>query len=122
MAWDNTSNQFSLPADADLSARQYRGVILSADGEAALAGAAPRTIQGILQNDPLAGEAASIQHSGVSKAEAGGVVTLGDLLTTDADGQFVLAAGGQHVHAIALEAATGAGSVIPVLLGYRGTA
>lgn len=79
---------------------------------------------GILQDDPAAtGEPCDVAYMGVCKAECGGVVTAWDDLALDNSGRVIqddeVADGGAvdlHHVAVALDAGSGAGSIIDVLL------
>ena len=114
MSFDNDGLNYTIEASADLSAEQFRAVVIAAGG-AAVAGA-DVVIAGVLQNDPEAvGQAANIRSKGVSKGQAGAAVARGARLQTDANGDFITAAGSNDV-GTALEAASGAGSIFAVLL------
>jgi hypothetical protein len=63
------------------------------------------SIVGILQNNPLQGEACEMMWKGISKAKATGAFSVGDDLAVDAQGGFVKASGGAAVVATALEQA-----------------
>jgi len=63
------------------------------------------TFFGILQNNPILGEACEITRKGTSQAYAGGSFAPGDLLKTDDNGAFVKAADGDTVVAQAIEQA-----------------
>lgn len=121
MALKESQVNVTLEASGDLSAQQYRAVVVDSNGQAAVAGAAV-VIDGVLQNNPAAiGRAATVAISGVVKMKCGGAVTNGGPVTTDASGDIVNAATGNPIVGIAL--ATGSsGGIIPVLLGYKGTA
>lgn len=61
---------------------------------------------GVLQNNPLQGEACEIARLGITQAKAGGSFANGDSLKLDDDGQFIKAdAGDTAVVAQALEQA-----------------
>lgn len=93
----------NLAAGVDLSSSQYKALILSADGEVDPAGAAASTI-GFLMNSPTAGSVAEIAtNGGGGKAIAGGTITAGDSLATDANGDVVVATGVDSIVGIALE-------------------
>ena len=64
MATQEVLTTITLIAAADLSAKQFFGVILDSAGKAALAGTAGQVI-GILQNKPTSGQAAIVAISGV---------------------------------------------------------
>lgn len=113
----------SYEAAGNISANQFHAVVVSS-GRAALAGAAAQKVLGILQDNLgiAAGAAVQVGYSGKSKAKAGAAVAADALLTTDATGRLVTATIGQHVHAVALQAAAGANEIITVRLGYLGVA
>ena len=122
MATEQSLHTISLEADANLAASQYRAVVLSGDGQAALAGASVN-ILGILQDDPAAaGRAATIGIHGISIVEAGAAFAVGANLSTDADGQLVTTpgAGSVPIVALALQAAGAATERVRALLGFRG--
>jgi hypothetical protein len=119
MAFEILTPQVSLPAGADLSAAQFRAVVLNSSGKVVLAGAATVAL-GILQNDPKADEAADVfLGRGITFAQVGASVTPGQALTTNASGQLVPAGAGQPIIAYALESGS-SGNVISVVFGFFG--
>ena len=85
---------WTLEADADLSAKQFYVVGLSADGQVALAADADHaTLYPIttLQNDPsAAGQPASLAQPGsVAKALSGAAIAIGDRITCDGNGKAI---------------------------------
>ena len=90
----------SVPANADLSTKQYFFVKLtnsSGVGRAAVTGDGESAI-GVLQNKPdAAGETATVAFTGVSKVSAGGTITAGQPVASDASGEAVVAATGDIV-------------------------
>lgn len=106
-------------AEADLSSSKYRFVKPGTnDNQIAAAAAATDTIIGVLQNKPQANEHANVRFLGTTKVEAGGAVTKGDYVTSDANGKAVVTTTeGNQLGGIALEATTnGDGDYIEVLL------
>lgn len=113
MSFYNDGLNFSHDASADLRNDQYKGVTLDATG--VLIAGADANIVGVLQNDPEeAGQSSNIRTKGVTKAVAGGSVTVGDRVGTDADGAFVT--GATVSVATAIESASGAGSIFAITL------
>jgi hypothetical protein len=115
------SEQFRIPglvATSDLSSHQYKVVKLaSTAGQVKVSAAATDAHLGILQNDPAAGEVASIAFVGVSKAVAAASVTAGSLLTANSTGQVkATTTGNDRVIGLALSASTNAGDIIRVML------
>jgi hypothetical protein len=106
----------TLPAAADLSASQHRIVTIDANGAASLATATSLGI-GVLQNKPVAAQAASVAYSGVTKVVAGGTIAAGARVTSDANAAAIAATtGGDSVIGLALASAV-AGDKVAVLLG-----
>ena len=61
----------------------------TADRTVVLAAAIGAQIYGVLQNKPTTGQAADVAFVGISKAVAGGTITRGDKLMTNASGQLI---------------------------------
>lgn len=120
MSYDLNKNSLTLVAAADLSAKQYHAVSVNTDGKAAAADADDFAV-GILQNNPGAGQAATVTYHGVSKAKAGGSITAGARVTSNASGQIVAAAAGDSILGIALTGGA-SGDVVSVLVGAAGAA
>ena len=95
----------NLAAGSDLTAAQYKAVVISTDGAVDLAGANAPAI-GFLQNLPAIGKSAEIASmAGGAFATAGGTITAGNPLATDANGDVVVAGSGDYIVATALESA-----------------
>jgi len=93
---------FSVPADTDLSTKQYYAVSINSTGEAVVAGAAS-TKPYILGNKPsVAGQPAEVIYSGVCPVVCGGTVTAGDSVKTDSSGKIVTASAGNSAIGVAL--------------------
>ena len=78
-------------AGSDLSAKQFFFVTLAADGEVDSTGNAAAA-SGVLLNTPTAGQPATVAYSGRVLASAGGTITAGDGIGSDAAGEAVSAA------------------------------
>lgn len=102
---DRSVQNLTLITAADFTAKRFYACKVDSAGKAALAGAGENAI-GIMQNDPILGEAGCVMCLGVSHAVLGGGVTAGQNLTPDAQGRLVVAGGGNAVCAIALESGT----------------
>lgn len=102
-------------AAVDLSAKQFYAVAQQTTSrQVNLAGAAA-AIAGILQNTPLAGQAANVGFCGISKAQIGtGGVTAGDQLEVASGGKLVTKVSGVVV-GVAIETAA-AGTIGTVYL------
>jgi len=96
-------------AKVDLSAQQFHGVYVSATFEVdkVTDGTKAGKACGILQNNPILGEAASFMVNGISKAVAGASVTANDRLKYHTDGTVIPQTSGVY-RAIALEGASAA--------------
>lgn len=104
MATEQGGKDITVEAGADLSAGQYRFVTMASDGQVDLTASAGGTAIGILQNDPdAAGKSAVVRVSGSSKLVAGATITPDDKIQSDASGDGIVAASGDHVLAHALE-------------------
>ena len=108
----------TLVASADLSTKQYNAVKIDSNGQAALAGAG-EAVAGILVNNPVAGQSASIQIGGVCKGKAGGTIAAGAAVTPNASGVFITATTGNFIAGYAKEAAV-TGDTFAVLLKQNG--
>jgi hypothetical protein len=90
-------NTYTAPAGADLSGKQFYGVALVNDtnnppGVHAVVATAAKAIAGVLQNNPLNGQAACYQTDGITKVaiSASQVITGGTtFLQVDAGGTFL---------------------------------
>lgn len=112
----------TLLAAADLSDAQYRFVTITS-GEIAQNDTAGALVDGVLQNHPGSGESATVVVlSGglVSKVVAGAAIADGAEVMSDNEGRAVTATATNAKVGKALAAASAAGEIIPVLLGYRG--
>jgi hypothetical protein len=107
----------TLTAENDLSEKQYYCVEVTGDNQVDVCdNVADRPI-GILQNKPVAGEAATVRVQGVSKAVAGGAIAAGSTCGPDSDGQVIaVTADAKTVIGIALNGAGAAGDVFSLLV------
>lgn len=135
MSYEETLKTLSAPANADLSAGQYKAVVINSSGKVALAGAGA-FCAGILQDKPAAADrACTVAYGGISKALAGGSITAGATVAANASGALVDAseavtntgdAGGatdaligSNVVGIAMAGAD-SGDIFPVLITLSG--
>lgn len=72
-----------------LATKQYYLVKQHTDGTAILAAAGTDKIVGALQNKPAIGAAALVRIGGTTKVVAGGTITVGAWVTSDASGKAV---------------------------------
>lgn len=98
-------NILSFAAGADLSAKQYKAVTITA-GVVQVASTGQNAI-GFLMNAPTSGQACEIASlGGGAKAIAGGTIAAGDLLEVDSNGDLVYAVGAaENIVARALQSA-----------------
>ena len=116
MAYEIPGFSFPLPSGADFtSGAQFRFCDVSATGKAVNPSAGGEVI-GVRQTRPRLNEATTIVHSGIAIVEAGGAITAGADVATNAVGQAVTAASGNLTVGRALETASGTGIQIAVLL------
>jgi len=98
--WD-----MSLDAAGNLEDEQFHILQLSVEYTAAIASGGDEMLVGILQNKPdEEGKACEIRRVGISKVVCGGNISVGDEITSDADGHAATATEGQRYVGIALEA------------------
>lgn len=89
MSQQINAQEKTLVAGEDMSAKQHYIVQLSATGTLEVAEGATDLIVGVLQNEPLSGEAALYRFEGTAKVKLGGTVAIGDWVTTDTAGKGV---------------------------------
>jgi hypothetical protein len=83
-----------LTAAADLSAKQFRFVKITADFAVNVCSGATDCPNGVLQDKPVSGAAADVMTFGISKVVAGGSISAGDRIMTDANGAAIKATEG----------------------------
>src|SRR5690348_7623622 len=103
------------------STGQFLAVLVSGARTVAHDSTGGSVIYGILQNAPKLGQAADVGVLGISKAMAGAAITAGAQLQSNSAGRVITATSTNHRFAIALEAATGAGQIISVLVNGANT-
>ena len=134
MSYSLTGPVFPAVAGADYSsgnAGRHR-FVKNSSGSVVVCTVAGEVSLGVLQDQPASGEVCSVQHRDVAKVIAGAAVAKYDRVTTDTTGRAITATAasvntsdagaasdavnGSYVMGIALEAASGANEIIPVLL------
>ena len=91
-------------AGEDLSAAQFKFVSLEADGQVDLADSAGENCVGVLLVEGAAARAVTVVMTGSVMVEAGGAVTAGGAVATDATGRAVDATTGDIIMGYAREA------------------
>ena len=116
MAYELPGQVATFTAAADLSAKQYYFVKITADNTVNVCAAVTDIPIGVLQNAPASGEAASVMLYGISKVSANEAIAVASNIGTGDDGQAdVVAAGTDTTVRLvgqALEAASAAGEII----------
>lgn len=121
MAYEEIVQSITIESSGNLSAGQYRFVVVNGSGQIAAPSAGVRAV-GVLQSKPAAaGDAATVAVAGVSKVEAAATLAAGAKVACDATGKAAAGTTGHHYVGVAL-AGGDAGELIPVLLQYGGTA
>jgi hypothetical protein len=111
--WD-----ISLDAADDYEDEQFHIMYLSSEYTASLATGGSQMLVGILQNKPdAAAKACEIRRVGISKVVCGGVISVGDEITSDANGHAETATEGDRYVGIALEAGV-EGRTISILMEF----
>ena len=107
-------------AAADLSAKQFFCVKVTAENAVNLAGAG-EAVDGVLQNKPTSGQEATVWGVGsTTKAVAGAAVAAGADVTPDANGKLVTAGTGDYILGRALFAASADLERISVFITNQG--
>ena len=108
-------------AGADLSAAQFKFVTLDSGAVVTLAGTAGEAVYGVLIVGAATGRAVTVIRSGSVMIEAGGTITAGAAVATDANGDAVAATTGDIIAGYAKEAAVD-GQIIEIELVTGGNA
>lgn len=110
----------SFVAGADLSEKQYHLVKITGRRTVTLCGDGFR-VDGILLNKPTSGHAATVEtNSGVECFVcAGASFSAGAELASNASGRAITSLSGDESCAVAMEDASGDGSIVRVLTRYR---
>lgn len=121
MAWENVCGRIpGLVASGDLSADQFKIVNIDSNGQVAVNTSAGGIVNGVLLNKPTAAgrsaEVAALDGVSVSKVYSGAAVTQGARVQSDAAGKAIDTASAKFSFGVALEAASKADVLIPVLL------
>jgi hypothetical protein len=107
-------------AGADLSSSQYLFGIINSSGVVVVNTSAGGVVDGVIQDDPdTAGFAVTLECLGVTRCVAGGTVTQGDLIMSDAAGKGVTATTTNYFRGRALTAAA-SGEIFALQLSPMG--
>lgn len=112
---------WTLEAAADLSAKQFYFIAADANGRAALPTVDGQMCDGVVQNDPVQFEAATIVDRGIVKVVSDGSIENGKPVSAANGGRGKEAVSGEYIQGRALEGDGGvAGTVVKVLLRTQG--
>lgn len=114
MHTENIIKGITLIAGADLSAKQYHFVKVSAPKTVVASGDGETSI-GVLQDKPKDTEACVVGVSGVTRIVAGGAITAGADVQSDANGRAITKAAGIK-RGVALETVTTAGEQLSIFI------
>jgi hypothetical protein len=120
MAIEQGLDTISRVADVDLSAKQYNFAIAS-NGKAGLPGADGVRALGVIQNNPIAGKAATVATGGITHVVSDGTIEVDKPVAAKSGGKAKEAASGEYIQGTALEGDGGVdGTVIAMLLQPQG--
>jgi hypothetical protein len=118
-AYEVSIHDFTWPAAADLSAKQFHAVQLTTSETIDIADATVRCV-GILQNAPVAGEAAHVRLVGISRmvvdGNAGAIAAMDAIAPSAAGLGLKTTSDNDEIVAVALQPSTAANDVIAVLV------
>jgi hypothetical protein len=120
MAVEQIISKWSAKAAADLSTKQYTLVKLGAGNTINVASAATDAAF-VLIDKPKSGQYGTLALAGITKVVAGGSITAGQKLASNASGQAAVAATGNAVIGQALEDAV-AGDLVTIVVNNAGIA
>lgn len=87
----NVGLDFTFPASADLTGKQFLFGVLNSSGQVAVAGANVSCV-GVIQDEPAAsGRACDVRCFGITKVKLGGSLTANDKVASDSAGKAVKA-------------------------------
>jgi len=115
---DQFGNDLTQTANADLSAAgtQYKIVKIVSLGKVDLTSAATDKPLGVLQNRPIAGQAAEVRVDGTTKCVCGAAVTAGQEIMSDASGRGITATTTNEVVGIAVTSTANANELFDLLI------
>ena len=107
-----------LLAEADYSAAQHRFVKINANGNAELAGAGD-DFDGVMENNPKAGQSATVHSGGTAKVEASAAIAVGAKVSAAANGKARTAVSGDRIAGVCVSAAAADGDICSVAMGAQ---
>lgn len=120
----NPSPIISAKAGNEIAGGAFTAVEFNTDGDVITAAGtnAPVGILAADNDDVQKGDVVSVQVSAIGYWRAGAAFNAGDLLTADAEGDAIKATAGKFILGVALEEATGKGTVVSVQITKSGYA
>jgi len=106
-------------AAADLSSSKYFCAKITASG-IALCDTQGEQCDGVIQNDPLAGEAVTLRSEGVSQVVASGALAKGVAVTVGTAGKIEAAAAGDFILGKTLSASSADGDIVTLKIARYG--
>lgn len=112
-------NTLSLISGASLAtSAQWRFGKVNSSGKVIVCSSTGEQAVGVICGNPdAADKAVPVQVGGIAKIEAGAAITAGDKVMTDTAGRAITHTGTNNVLGVAMEAASGAGDRISVVIG-----
>lgn len=116
MANEAIQRGYSFKANADLSAKQYCFVKLTANNTVDVCSATTDVPIGVLQNKPTSGQNAAVTIDGITKIVAAATIAAGALIATDASGHAASGVAGtdttKYLVGQVIDASNGANSLL----------
>lgn len=120
----NSAPPVPITFTAESAITAYRFVKLGAAANGVTAVTAQGEVaMGVAGESQASGEAVSVwplNRGGIVPVEAAAAISVGDDITTQSDGRGMTSASLDNILGVALEAASGAGHIIPVLVKAQG--
>ncbi len=121
MAYEAQQIAHSFPSAATLASSQYLFGLLNSSGNIAVNTVAGGFCTGVIQdNSSVVGAASKVALLGITKVVAGAAITCGAQIMSNASGQAVTCTSGGASMGQALQTASGANSIIAMLLTGHG--
>lgn len=119
MAYENAMHVITAVAGADLSAAQYKFVKLNTTANQVVLCGDGEDGDGVLQNDPTSGQAATVCIGGVTKVLLGGTVAAGGVVSSGAAGIANASANGDYMLGKALTGGA-SGEIATIIFAKNG--
>lgn len=121
MSYENYRTIPGAVAGADLSADQYKFLIVNSSGKYVVNTVSGDPVDGVLMNIPgFDGDAASVADRGVARIVSGAAINPGDRIMSDASGKAIPATTGEYFRGRALTGVGAADQIISANIGFTG--